>query len=175
MLNNLKEEKIMWQRGFIIQLFLLFVIPFAQAATTPTALNDWQKLRCGTLTDLGDGTLKLYGTDYRHGNTIVSRVLYDFSQGSETKIKFMPDGAGKFSYVYAGITGVAGASGTTDGTWDGSLLLPENTWYYARIDIKRTPTLFLIAFQKQNVCPFDGCKVVRIDYASSWQWEIIGL
>ena len=123
-------------RAIILSLLLSSAI--AKADTVPIN-NIWQKLSCGAMTDVGNGIVELAGTDYRAGNTIVSRILYDFTKGSETLISFMPIDS-NYSGFGTSIDNVLGIGGTTNHSWAGSTLLSSGTWYYTRLTIKTDRT-----------------------------------
>jgi len=111
--------------------------------TAPSlASASWEKTNCGAMTDLGGGIVELAGSDYRAGNSALSSTVYDFTQGSETLISFMPID-GNFSAFYAVVGGpgwAVGVDGTTGWSWNGSTVLTSGTWYYARITIDNNQT-----------------------------------
>lgn len=124
-----------------VLMFALAIVPAASRAAetvVPLTLEAWDALACGVMTETPDG-LDVAGTDYRYGNNPVTRQTFDFTQGSETFVKFMPNDW-YYSYFGIGIQGVLGIGGTTNHSFAGSTLLYTDNWYYVRIQVNTDKT-----------------------------------
>ena len=124
---------------------LLGVFANANAGMTviPIDLTSWtyvEESTNGSWEMTSDG-IKFYGSSYRQGGAIVANTMENFSDAT-IYIKWMADG-GSGNYMgldpYIGIVTPSGWTGgiyadyTTGWSWNGSKVLPQDTWLYTRI------------------------------------------
>ncbi|MBI5192265.1 MAG: PD40 domain-containing protein [Nitrospirae bacterium] len=106
------------------------------------AMNDWMKLYCGPWENTVDG-LKVYGTDYRINNQILSKTIYNFI-GKELFIKWKANNGGSFSAFGPGLFGVLDLgdnfSSPSACCQTYTKAIANDTWYYTRIKINPDKT-----------------------------------
>ena len=105
----------------------------------PTTLNvpkanydAFQTRDCGTYTAVAEG-LKVNGTSYRYGNTLVTQKLYDV-RDSVTHMKWKANST-SYSQFAPQIVGIAGSTMTTSHSYGGSTKIESDTWYYTTITV----------------------------------------
>ena len=133
----------------VIGLSMLGVIGTAQATLTtiPMDLNSWtytdgQGGANGSWEQTSEG-IKFDGSGYRQGGCIVSNTIAEYSN-SIVYVKWMANGGADYMFAgpFVGTTisgwcaGTGGPYLTTDHSFGGSVILPENTWLYTQIDFK---------------------------------------
>ena len=118
------------------QWIILFVLLFSGfsaysqfTGTLPLDTITWERVTCGNWEKSGD-SLVFYGTSYRVGGRIQSVDFFDFSN-AEVYVKWKVSGDGNYAAynVHAGGCGL-GKESTTHHTFNGSVVIQENKWYY---------------------------------------------
>ncbi len=129
-------------------LCLLSVIGVADAAliSVPMDLSSWSYYRegGGGGVEQSAGGIKFYGSGYRQGAAILANFAADFSNAT-VYIKWMANGGVGNSYMGVNpMVGNVDGSGwigytwmdmTTHHSWTGSVVIPEDTWLYTRLDV----------------------------------------
>ena len=130
---------------------MLGVIGTAQATLTtiPMDLNSWTYVQSGangSWEQTSDG-IKFYGSGYRQGGGIISNTIADYSN-SIVYVKWMANGGADYMFTGPAVgttisgwrAGTGEANLTTNHSFNGSVILPENTWLYTRIDFNTDMT-----------------------------------
>jgi hypothetical protein len=70
------------------------------------------------------------------GNRIYSKEVFVFSDGGDAYMRFSVNAGGKYLGIWPRvIEGVSVAPLTTDHSWAGSVVIPENTWIFAHLHV----------------------------------------
>ncbi|WP_162176212.1 FG-GAP-like repeat-containing protein [Candidatus Magnetobacterium casense] len=129
----------------------MFVSKYKATSTTiPLTPANWNEYKewvfdsTGNMSVTSDG-LQFNGYGYRVGAELASKSTFNFI-GSETYIKWKAHGAG---YMGAGILlwntspptkAISIGSMTTHHSWEGSVVISDDTWYYTRIKVNSDNT-----------------------------------
>jgi hypothetical protein len=132
------------------QWIILFVLLFSGfsansqfTGTIPLDTLTWERVTCGDWEESGD-SIVFYGTSYRVGGRLQTVDFFDFSN-AEVYVKWKVSGNGDYAAynVLAGGSGL-GKENTTDHSFNGSVVIQENQWYYtyARFNPDTTITVY---------------------------------
>jgi hypothetical protein len=118
------------------------IVTVTSLQSVEVAMSNWIKTQCGPWENTTDG-LKVYGTDYRFHNIVLSRNLYNFI-GKELYIKWKANGGGSFSQFGPGIFNVFDLVDRYS-TYNACCetytnLITDDIWYYSRIRINSDKT-----------------------------------
>jgi len=143
----------------------------ANLINVPMELSSWALVSYGSNNHWEQATdgIRFYGSGYRNGGGVISNLTTDFSN-STTYIKWEVNGGsgrymgtspaiGDFNNIFN-----VGANYTTDHSFNGSILLPQNTWIYTQIDIHSNITRMVTAL---NNYADNGGSVIA-DTQRSW-------
>jgi hypothetical protein len=138
----------------------------------PMDFNNWNKMQCGSWEETNEG-IKVYGTDYRMGNYLLSKTVFNFID-KEVYVKWKANGNGTYSGFYPAIFGIGGAGGFTTGwSYGDSTLISDDTWYYTRFKVN--PDKTYEAVTSTNDYDTNGGTIVKTytKTISDTQWEVI--
>ncbi|CAK0756112.1 exported hypothetical protein [Gammaproteobacteria bacterium] len=102
----------------------------------------WQGYPTPTVVEETDG-IKIYGAGYRRGSGLLARQVYDL-RSSDLYVKWMVNGGPGYMGVGVGVSSPMAGLGcgtTTDHSWNGSTVLPQNVWLYAHFRINNNGSL----------------------------------
>lgn len=137
--NNFKTGKKgeMMKRNFLVGLavglFMFGVVGLAGATNISMLASEWSIYNgSGVISQNSDGVM-LSGIGYRTGAFMRSNGSIDLSD-AEVFIKWKVDGPNNYMGTGVGTGYFVGGSYTTDHSWDGSLVIPQNTWLFTHIN-----------------------------------------
>jgi len=96
-----------------------------------------KRVKSGYLIEGGSFTNGRLRNGYYDGNSLLSKISFDTSDGAQARMRFALIGGGKYMHMNSGfIEGTSAVPLTTHNTWANSRQVPEKKWLYGKVAIK---------------------------------------